>query len=132
MTPPSDLRATSDKLVRDLAALSALEEEKRTLPLDDPRLLEIAEQVQVIAGRVLAGSERQTALAKEVADTPAGGSSIDAVLRAPAAILAEWREAERRLADVPEGSAEAAEIRILADRLRDEYGEAYRRASHPA
>lgn len=126
---PSSLRATSDALVRDLAALSALEEEKRSLPFDDPRLLEIAEQVEVIARRVLAGSERQSDLAKALADVPSTGSTIDDVRRTPSAILAEWREAERRAADAPDGSAEAAEARILADHLRDEYREAYRRAS---
>jgi len=129
MSVPTSLRATSDALVRDLAALSALEEEKRSLPLDDPRLVEIAEQVELIAARVLAGTERQTTLAKELADVPAGGTSIDDVHRPPSAILGEWRDAERRLADAPDGSAEAAEIRIRADRLRAEYSEAYRKAS---
>ncbi|HSK52768.1 MAG TPA: hypothetical protein VLA44_08435 [Clostridia bacterium] len=128
MTTPTDLRATSDALVRDLAALGALEEEKRELRLDDPRLVEIAEQVEVIAARVLAGSERQTTLAKEVADAPTDGSSIDDVRRPLASILAEWREVERRAADVPEGSAEAAEIEILASRLRAEYRDAYSKA----
>jgi hypothetical protein len=127
MSVPTSLRATSDSLVRDLAALSALEGEKRSLPMDDPRLVEIAEQVELIAARVLAGTERQTVLAKELADMPAGGSTIADVQRAPSAILEEWRDAERRLAEAPDGSAEATELRILADRLRAEYGEAYRR-----
>jgi hypothetical protein len=125
MTTTSDLRATSDELLRDLAALGALEEEKRTLPFDDPRLVEIAEQIEVIAARVLAGSTRQTSLARVAADEAPGTSSIDDVRRPLAAILAEWREVERRARDVPDGSAEAAEIRILASRLRDEYREAY-------
>ena len=128
MSASTSLRATSDGLVRDLAALSALEEEKRGLPMDDPRLVEIAEQVELIAARVLAGTERQTSLAKELADVPAGGSTIDDVQRHPSAILEEWRDAERRLADAPDGSAEAAELRIVAERLRAEYGEAYRKA----
>src|SRR6188768_4189964 len=110
MSASTSLRATSDGLVRDLAALSALEQEKRSLPMDDPRLVEIAEQVEVIAARVLAGTERQTSLAKVLAEVPAGGSSIADVQRAPSAILEEWRDAERRLVDAPDGSAEAAEI----------------------
>jgi hypothetical protein len=127
MSLPNDLRATSDELLRDLEALTALEEEKRTLPFDDPRLVEIAEQIEVIAARVLAGTARQTSLAKDAADEPAGTATIDDVQRPLAAILAEWREVERRAAGAAAGSAEAAEIEILATRLRQEYREAYRR-----
>jgi hypothetical protein len=123
-----DLRATSDALLRDLEALSSLEEEKRTLPFDDPRLVEIAERVQAIAGRVLAGTLRQTSLSKAAADLPPSATSIDDVHRPLAAILAEWRELERRAAGVPDGSAEAAELEILVDRLREEYRLAYGRA----
>ena len=125
MSLQNDLRATSDELLRDLEALGTLEDEKRSLPLDDPRLVEIAEQIEVIAARVLAGSARQTSLAVEAAETAASATSIEDVRRPPSAILADWREVERRAADAPEGSAEAAEIEILASRLRQEYREAY-------
>ena len=125
MSVPNDLRATSDALLRDLEALGVLEEEKRTLPLDDPRLVEIAVQVEAIAGRVLAGSERQTILSRAAAEEPASMTSIEDVRRPLATILAEWREVERRGADAPEGSAEAAEIEVLASRLRQEYREAF-------
>lgn len=126
MSVPNDLRATSDALLRDLEALGALEEEKRTLPLDDPRLVEIAVQVEAIAGRVLARTKRQTILSRAAADEPAGGSSIDDVRRPMSTILAEWREVERRSAGAPEGSAEAAEIEVLSSRLRQECREAFR------
>ena len=126
MSVPDDLRATSDGLLRDLEALSVLEEEKRTLPLDDPRLVEIAEQVEAIASRVLERTERQTILSRAAAEEPADGTSIEDVVRPLATILAEWREVERRGAGAPEGSAEAAEIEVLALRLRQEYREAYR------
>jgi hypothetical protein len=129
MSLPTSLRATSDGLIRDLAALGALEDEKRTLPMDDPRVVELAEQIEVIAARVLAASERQTGLAKEVADAPVAGTSIGDVRRPPSAILEEWREAERRVAEAPDGSAEAAEGRIVADHLRREYGAAYGEAN---
>lgn len=125
MSVPNDLRAASDGLIRDLEALAALEDEKRTLPLDDPRLVEIAEQVEVIAARVLAGSERQTMLAKAAASQPSDNATIEDVRRPLATILAEWREVERRAATAPEGSAEAAEIQILASRLRREYQAAF-------
>ena len=124
MSVSDDLRTTSDGVLRDLEALSALEDEKRSLPLDDPRLVEIAEQVETIAARVLAGSERQTLLARAAAEEPADGSSIEDIRRPISTILAEWREVERRGVDIPEGSAEAAEIEVLASRLRQEYREA--------
>jgi hypothetical protein len=125
MSVPGDLRATSDALLRDLEALGVLEEEKRTLPLDDPRLVEIAEQVQAIAARVLAGSERQTVLSRAAAEEPASRSSIEDVRRPPATILAEWRDVERRAVGAADGSAEAAELEVLASRLRQEYREAF-------
>jgi hypothetical protein len=127
MSVPNDLRATSDALLRDLEALGVLEDEKRTLPLDDPRLVEIAEQVEAIAGRVLAGSERQTTLSRAAAREIPSGDSIEDVRRPLSAILADWREVERRAAAAPEGSAEAAEVDILAARLRQEYREAFAR-----
>jgi hypothetical protein len=114
------LRATSDALLRDLDALAALEEEKRSLPLDDPRLQDLAGQIEQIAARVLAGSRRQTALSA----TAAQGQSttpIEEVRRPVAAILEEWRALERRAAAAEPGSAEADEIEILAARLREEY-----------
>jgi hypothetical protein len=126
MSLPDDLRATSDALLRDLEALGVLEEEKRTLPLDDPRLVEIAEQVESIAGRVLERTERQTILSRAAAAEPASGSSIDDVRRPIATILADWREVERRAVQAPEGSAEAAELEVLSLRLRQECREAFR------
>jgi hypothetical protein len=123
-----ELRATSDELRRDLEALSALEDEKRSLALDDPRLVEIAEQVEVIAGRVLAGTVQQSALSREVAArAPDPGTSIEEIHRPVAAILAEWRALERRASEAEEGSAEAAEIEVLLARIRDEYREAFER-----
>ena len=127
MSVATDLRATSDALLRDLDALGVLEEQKRTLALDDPRLVEIAVQVEAIAGRVLARTERQTILSQAAAaEAPAGGVSIDDVRRSISMILAEWREVERRGLDAPAGSAEAAEIEVLSLRLRQECREAFR------
>ena len=127
MSVANDLRATSDALLRDLEALGVLEDQKRTLAFDDPRLVEIAVQVEAIAGRVLARTERQTILSQAAAaEAPAGGASIDDVRRPIAMILAEWREVERRGLDAPAGSAEADEIEILSLRLRQECREAFR------
>ncbi len=62
---------------------------------------------------------------RAAAAQPPDGSTIEDVARPLATILAEWREVERRAAEAPEGSAEAAEIEVLAARLRHEYAEAY-------
>ncbi|HEY5629671.1 MAG TPA: hypothetical protein VIR16_09190 [Candidatus Limnocylindrales bacterium] len=129
MATSKALRATSDELMRDLAALSGLEEEKRTLPLDDPRLVEIASQVEVIAARILNGSRRQSALAKEGVAAGESAASINDVPRPMSAILAEWREVERRAAEATPGSAEAAQLEVITTRLREEYREAFDRAS---
>ena len=127
MSTRNDLRATSDALLRDLEALAVLEDQKRTLALDDPRLVELAVQVEEIAGRVLARTERQTILSQAAAaEAPGGGATIDDVRRPISTILAEWREVERRGLDAPAGSAEAAGIEILSLRLRQECREAFR------
>ena len=115
-----DLRATSDGLRRDLDALSALEDEKRGLPLDDPRVTELAQRIEEIAGRVLEKTQVQTGLAEAAAATGTV-QSIDTIRRPTADILAEWRALERRADDAEPGSAEASEISALLDAVREEY-----------
>jgi hypothetical protein len=115
-----DLRATSDALQRDLEALGTLEEEKRGLPLDDPRVTELATQINDIAARVLAGSSTQKDLT-EVALATGTSGSIDTTRRPAGDILAEWRALERRADTAKPGSAEASEVSILLDRVHDEY-----------
>jgi hypothetical protein len=125
------LRATSDALLRDLEALAALEEEKRTLATSDPRLNELARRIHEIAGRVLqrtADQEALTELSAERAAAVAPGQAdpaIQDVVRSPASVLAEWRAAEQRAAVIDPASPEGAELRILADRLREEYRAAF-------
>jgi hypothetical protein len=129
------LRETSDALMRDLEVLAALEQEKRGLEPGDPRLVDLAGKIQEIANRVLASSIREHQLTQAGNVLIATGSAaaptrtIEETPRAAAEILAEWREAERRLADADPDSAEAAEARALADALRDEYQRAYDEAS---
>lgn len=136
MTAPEsieDLRATSDTLLRDLDVLAELEAQKRELAADDPRLVEMAERIREIATRVLSLSTRQRALTERVTAEAArpgvdAPSIEDVPARRVAAILADWREAERRLAAAAPGSAEAAEAEALVARFREEYREAYDRA----
>jgi DNA-binding HxlR family transcriptional regulator len=125
------LRQTSDALLRDLEVLTAIEEEKRGLTPGDPRLVELAGRIQEIAERILSGTVRQHQLTQVVnvqveRNSPhAPTAPIEATPRALTAILAEWREAERRLAAADPESADAAEARALTEALRDEYGRAY-------
>ena len=133
MTSTSDaLRTTSDALLRDLDVLGTLEDEKRTIQPGDPRLVDLSAQIEEIARRVLSGSRRQRELSETASDQVRDGAneapttSIDATPRHPSAILAEWREAERRLAAADPASAEWTDADAIVDRLRDEYRRASR------
>ena len=121
------LRATSDALLRDLEALGALEEEKRIVPSTDPRLTDLARRIHEIAGRVLQRTADQQALTERIAASSAilAAPAIEDVVRSPAAILTEWRAAEQRVSVIDPTTPEAAELRILADRLREEYRAAF-------
>jgi hypothetical protein len=127
------LREASDALLRDLEALSVLEEEKREVTPGDPRLIDLAAQIEAIAARVLITSARQHELTEQIQEAAENGSasapiaSIDDTPRAISAILNEWRDAERRLEAASPGTAEAREAEVIVERLRDEY-----RKSHEA
>lgn len=127
------LRATSDALLRDLERLAAIEHEKRTLPPDDPRLVQMAAEVTEIAARVLDTSNTQhelTLRAEELVqrrDRDAPTAPIAATPREMSAILSDWREAEREAAAVDADSPEAREIEGRIERLRAEYRDAHRR-----
>lgn len=129
------LRETSDALLRDLDVLVRIEEEKRSLEPGDPRLIDLAARVEQIAARVLDGTARQHALtraahAQVVAGSPdAPDAPIEETTRPIQAVLADWRDAERRSAAAEEGSAEALEARALVDRLRGEYRRAHEAAT---
>jgi hypothetical protein len=128
------LREASDSLLRDLEVLAAIEEEKRELRPGDPRLVELAGRVEEVAQRVLAGTVRQHQLTQSVnADVEAGvpgvpDRPIAATPRSITAILAEWRDAERRASAAEPDSADAVEANALVDALREEYRRAYEAA----
>lgn len=125
------LRGVSDALMRDLEALVAAEQEKRNIQPDDPRLVELAGEVDEIARRVLGLTQAQAAIAEDVHEQAAEGgpgaptATIEQTIRPIGVILAEWRAAEREAANARPGSAEAKVAREAADRLRDEYRKAY-------
>jgi prophage DNA circulation protein len=122
------LRANSDALLRDLDVLGTLEEEKRTISPTDPRMLDLASRIEEIALRVLAGSANERELSEQVAEhaTSADVPPIDDTPRSMAAVLAEWREAERDVSDAIAGSAEALEARTRMEQARSAYQRAYK------
>jgi hypothetical protein len=127
-----ELRETSDALLANLDRLRELEVEKRQLPLDSPRLVELATEIEVLASTVLRTTDRQTDLAK-ITTKRAGQDGFDGTTtieklppaRDVHAVLAEWREAERRLADLPADSTDAAIARSEIRALREEYRRAH-------
>ncbi|HUQ78880.1 MAG TPA: hypothetical protein VM427_08450 [Patescibacteria group bacterium] len=125
------LRQTSDALLRDLDVLVTLEEEKRSLDPGDDRLVGLAGRIEAIAQRILSGSVRQHQLTQTInAQVEAGSAgapdaSIDETPRPIQAVLADWREAERRAAAAEPGSADAAEADARVISLREEYRRAH-------
>jgi len=132
--PVRALREASDELLRDLEALSVLEDDKRQVPPGDPRLVDLAAQIESIAARVLITSGRQRELTEEIQEAAEVGSSpipaapIDDIPRPISAILSDWRDAERRLEAADAGTAEHREAEVLVDQLRDEYRRAHEAA----
>lgn len=122
------LRVTSDSLLSDLAELESLEQEKRTVEATDPRLVDLAGQIERLARRLLGEAVGQRRLSEDThADAAAGGSSapIAETHRDMRLILADWRDAERRLSESREGSHEAAGAASDVERHRIEYQAAF-------
>jgi hypothetical protein len=92
--------------------------------------VEIASRVEELASRVLDQSRRQKALTESAnreaatGEAPAG-ATIATAHRNPGEILAEWRAAEREAQAAEPDSVASLEARTRADRLRDEYREAF-------
>ncbi len=132
----AELRTTSDLLLLDLDALGDLEEQKRSIPHGDPKLVDLASRIEEIAQRVLSGSRRQRALTEEVAQAAEAGAvepsmTIEA-MRPMSAILADWREAERAARDAAPESTARVEAERMVDRFRSEYRRAFEAARREA
>lgn len=130
-----DLRRASDTFMRRLDRLFELETRKRELPPDDAEFVRLAREIEDLAGDLMQTSGVQLNLAEQVhAEVKAGELHADMSIRETpprrdaVAILAEWRAAERRLAEATPGSREEAVARAEAERFRVEY----RRATLPA
>ena len=130
-TAESELRTASDAFLSSLDRLAALESEKRQLPPNDPRLIELANEVEALAAQVLQVANVQSHLAETahvmtMTDAPgAPAKPIETIPRSPHTILEEWRAAERALAEAEPGSAEAAKALVRARALRSEYQRAF-------
>ena len=131
----NDLRTTSDILLLDLQALSDLEEQKRSTPHDDPKLVDLAARIEQLAQRVLAGSRRQRELSESVSEASeageiAGSETIETI-RSASAILADWRDAERAAQEAAPGSREQADAQAMVAAFREEYRRAFEAARRP-
>jgi len=60
-----DLRATSEDVAADAERLRLIEERKQTLPADDPELIELSEEAERIARRLVPKTVAQRELAAE-------------------------------------------------------------------
>ena len=136
MSIEPELHATSDALLANLDRLRELEMEKRRTPLESPRLVELSDEIERLAATVLGASDVQADLAR-LAETLvdkgelAGTTSIESMAdtRDVHAVLADWRDTERRLAEVEGGSVEATRLRARIEVLRAEYRRAHEAAA---
>jgi hypothetical protein len=64
-----DLRATADSIATDAERLAAIEEEKRVLAADDPRMIELSAESERLVGGLVPKTNAETQLAKEAKTT---------------------------------------------------------------
>jgi hypothetical protein len=64
-----DLRATADSIATDAERLAAIEEEKRVLEADDPRMIELSAESERLVGGLVPKTNAETQLAKEAKTT---------------------------------------------------------------
>ena len=60
-----DLRATAESIAADAERLTAIEEEKRVLEPDDPRMIELSAESERLVGGLVPKTGAETQLAKE-------------------------------------------------------------------
>ena len=128
MTGETELRQASDTFLKRVERLHELEEQKRTAEPGSPEMLRLTRLVEELAGEVLGTASRQTDLAELAAKRqPVKLRPIENVPPRPIPeILAQWRDAERALDAAEPGSVEWEARRADVERLRDEYGRAYK------
>lgn len=131
-----ELRSTSDDVLTRLERLRELELKKRRLTPGSPRFVSIAADIEKLAASLLAKSAEQEQLGQQAAELRQATGVISRRIedvrpqREVAAILKEWREAERRLATASPGSADYVEAEAAIHRLRAEYRDTYQAVSN--
>ena len=133
MSMEADLRQTSDRLLDQLTHLAELESAKREATPGTPEFVELGRQVEAAAAEVLGRSQEQLQLATAARilrdqgspNAPSRPISETPPAREAHVVLAEWREAERRLASAAPDSSEASLARGDVERLRDEYSRSF-------
>ena len=127
----TDLRVASDRVLKTIEQLEALENEKRTVTPGSPRFKTLATEVERLAATVFAQTHAQSQLGDRAqAATERTGVTLPAIEDSEQArdvqqILSEWRDAERRLIAAEPDSAEHAQATADVGRLRDEYHRSY-------
>ena len=127
----NDLRVTSDSMLATLDQLAGLESAKRKLKPGTPRFQEMAREIERLAADVLSLTHDQERLGDKTRTvTVVTGKDVPPIdeietRRDLMKILAEWRDAERRLAESKPRSAEHARAAADVGRLREEYHRTY-------
>jgi hypothetical protein len=133
------LRGASDSLLAALDELHRLEILKREEQPGSDRFVEIARQIRDLATEVLIASNSQEHLAEAAAAVvdarPDVADRLSPIARTGPSrevhlVLAEWRDAERRLAAAEPGSDDAVRAEDDVRRLRLEYRTAHEAALH--
>ena len=125
------LRVASDRLLGTLDQLETLENEKRQLEPNSARFQTLAREIERLAAEVFAQSHAQKNLGQAAqAATARTGEELPPIAESSNAreipiILADWRDAERRLQLADPDSAEHAVAAADVERLRAEYRTAY-------
>jgi hypothetical protein len=122
------LRLASDTLLAALEQIHDLEAEKRQVPAGSKQFLELARKVDDLALQILRHTEYQESMAETLDERRQAGGGVSRPIEQIApdprplqVILAEWREAERRLAGASLQSSEAADAAARVRELREEY-----------
>jgi hypothetical protein len=124
-------------MLATLEQLSALENEKRQIKPDSPRFQDLALEVERLAADLFAQTHNQERLARESPkEAAARGKELPPINevesnRDLAVILAEWRDAERTLAEVAPRTAEHSRAAAEINRLRAEYQRVYAAQKKP-
>jgi hypothetical protein len=121
-----DLRLTSDEMLRTLEQLQRLENQKRAELPGTPGFVRLATEIEKLAAMVFAQTATQQSLAERSQEAGKRGvelAPIDETVatRDVSVVIAEWREAERRLAGATIDSADHAKAAGDVRRLREEY-----------